>query len=106
MVSIELLRGAKDIVNATGTLGISISYWCEDLKNGHVKPFDDDNWYELNWDRVPEIVFNPDGIRHVSVDVLNRLRSCFINHDDILDPDGYTDDILCQLAAFGEVVYG
>jgi hypothetical protein len=105
-VSVTLQRSAKDILSLTGTVGISIAYWCETMENGHVKPHDDDRWFELDFARVPDLAFNPKGVKGLSNDTLNRLRSCFINDEDYIDPDGYTDDAIVQLAAFGEVIYG
>lgn len=105
-VSVTLQRSAKDILNLTGTVGVATNYWCEAMENGYVKPHDDDEWYELKWDRVPELVFDSKTIKYLSKDTLNRLRSCFINDEDLIDPDGFTDDVIIQLAAFGEIVYG
>jgi len=105
-MNVTLKRTAKDILKLSGTAGYSISYWCAWYDGEKLKPHDDEDVYPLDWERVPELVFNPDGIKYVKPETLARLRSCFIDHEDIIDPDGETDDILIQLAAFGQIVYG
>lgn len=104
--TVTLQRTARDIVRLTGTAGVSIAYWCAWYDGDKLQPHDDKTVYTLDWERVPEIVFNPAGIKYVDSRNLARLRSCFIDDEDIIDPDGVTDDILIQLAAFGEIVYG